>query len=419
MLAFPYLVSHGFVLYRDFINPYPPLLTVILSGLFGLFGYSVIALKVFTWILIVFSDVVFILILDLFMERENPKLLFLFSFIVLRTFLDGNMLWFDNALVLPLLISFYWMLKWIKNPQSIDLILSLIALTVTVLIKQTALLYFLIPLVLILLKRVKDLVYFLLPVLLIAPFVLYLIFVSALRDFWLWNFYYPINQWSKFPGYVDFNLTRKEQFTVLLLLLPVIFFRKRKLTWTILSFLLLSAISVYPRFSFFHLQSFIAFMVVFSAYIFGELSKGFKKVQLATMLVASLIVAFINFRFDGQTRFYDQEHLQEAQIIDQYTTIRDKVFLIGIDPSVYVYSNRLPPKKWVDNYVWYFEIPGVQEKLLQDFRQSPPKLILRKTPQVGPWYGLGVYQPAKIVGFLGASYNKRETFNSTEVWIKK
>ena len=63
MLSYPYLISKEFIPYKDFIMPYPPGLVFILSTVFNIFGFSLIVLKTFTWILILLIDLMIFLIL--------------------------------------------------------------------------------------------------------------------------------------------------------------------------------------------------------------------------------------------------------------------------------------------------------------------------------------------------------------------
>ena len=58
MLSFPYLFNNGFTLYKDFVIAYPPFLVVLLSLVYKIFGYKVLVLKVFTWLLIILSDLI-------------------------------------------------------------------------------------------------------------------------------------------------------------------------------------------------------------------------------------------------------------------------------------------------------------------------------------------------------------------------
>ena len=76
----------------------------------------------------------------------------------------------------------------------------------------------------------------------------------------------------------------------------------------------------------------------------------------------------------------------------------------------------LPPKPWIDNYIWYMEIDGMQDKIIKGFSKDKPEFIFRKPSQSGNWYSLGTYEPRKIVSFVEKNYEKIDNIGSIEVW---
>ena len=122
----------------------------------------------------------------------------------------------------------------------------------------------------------------------------------------------------------------------------------------------------------------------------------------------------------GQTvRFYGQEEIKLAEFIQKNSNSSDKIYLLGPHSLIYVLSDRIPPKPWIENYVWHFEIPGMEEKLLQGFSLSPPKIIIWSEPRPGPWYDLVTYQPEKVTDWIRTNYKKGEEVESgVFVWYK-
>src|SRR3989344_376675 len=57
MMFYPYLVNKGFVLFKDIVNPYPPLLTLFLALIFKVFGYQTEVGKITAWIFIIATDI--------------------------------------------------------------------------------------------------------------------------------------------------------------------------------------------------------------------------------------------------------------------------------------------------------------------------------------------------------------------------
>src|SRR5579872_1733894 len=75
MVVYPYLLNHGFALYRDIINPYPPVFIYLLSIFSKVFGYNPPPYKILTWIVIAAIDLsIFLLSKNV---TKNSKTVFL------------------------------------------------------------------------------------------------------------------------------------------------------------------------------------------------------------------------------------------------------------------------------------------------------------------------------------------------------
>src|SRR3989344_5738130 len=133
ILSYPYFSNHGFFLYRDFIYPYPPLLTLILSQIYATFGYSLEVVKIFTWSLLVINDILIFLITKKITQKVFLSLSAVGLYVFLQPFLEGNMLWFDGAMVTPLLAAFLFTLY----SSSTGFIFAGIFFMIAIFIKQT------------------------------------------------------------------------------------------------------------------------------------------------------------------------------------------------------------------------------------------------------------------------------------------
>ncbi len=422
MLSYPYLFLNGFIFYKDFIMPYPPLLPLVLSGIYSLFGVTPEVLKITTWVLILSTDVLLFLIIRKVLKSGILALPFLAIYILLQSFFDGNMLWFDFAIVLPLLASFYFALK--KN-----LFWAGVFIGLAVLVKQTAGVYlpgFLLGLVLIRVGK-RDLAAFAGGLFITGLFLAaYLVATGGFLNFWNWVIVYPLTEWSKFPGYVDFAVPKKYILALILLLSPLSFIvlnfkiLKEKLFLVSLVFLVASLIAVYPRFSFFHLQPAVAFAVIAFAVLSAHLPKKLKIIQMFLILfsVAFILKIIYPVNFGEPYRFYGEK---ERRLSGEISDLGEqKILLLGVDSSLYVFSKTLPPKNWSDNYGWYLEIPGVQDWVLEGIRTDNPSKIIWREAVFGPWYKPGVYQPEKIVNYLKTHYDKeREIESGINIWTKR
>ncbi|MDO8619130.1 MAG: glycosyltransferase family 39 protein [Candidatus Daviesbacteria bacterium] len=434
MLSYPYLLSNGFSLYKDLVAPYTPVLILLETLFFKLFGFSPEVLKILTWILILLADLLMYLILRNFTQSKILIGIFLSIFITLQSFFDGNMLWFDFASEIPLLASLLFIQIWLKKGQARNLFMVGFFLGLAFLVKQIALIYFPVFAVVYLYHRRKiiagELVNFVSgAVVAVLPFLLYLIVSSSLIDFWLWSVYYPVTFWSQFPGYTDFNLsTARLKISLLLLLplIPILFFHRKVISNKTLvftcAFFVTSLIAVYPRFSFFHLQPPIAFLVLLFAQIFSMLSSSPKKIYLILIIAISLSLVSLIFKNEvgNGIRFYGEEEKQLAEIIKQKTKPDEKIWLQGPISLEYVLAGRQPSKPWLDNFGWYLEIPGVQEEIISGMEEDQTKFVFWQVPQPGNWYAIGTYQPKQVTDFIRNNFNKVEVLGSgIEIWQKK
>lgn len=428
MLAYPYLLENGFSLYKDFIMPYPPGLIFLLQTFFHIFGFNIDNLKFIAWVLVLICDFLIYLILLRSGLSKFISLFLLGVYVIWQSFLDGNMLWFDFATVAPLLLSFLFAQNWLIKKQVKWLLLLGMASGLAILVKQIAVVYLtgLLLFVFIQGRRFKDVAAVLIGTLSVSiPFLLFLTFSFSFFEFLNWGTIFPLTEWKNFPGYVAFHISRAEILVLLLLALPLSFVFTSKNTYKdkffqlSLIFFIAAIISVYPRFSYFHLQPAIAFLVILIGSVFKNLNYNLKLKLGITLLLVSLGIFFVvgRWQFNNTVVFADNHKITES--IKNYTKENERVFLLGLPSGYYIFANRLPPKNWSDNFGWYLEIPGIQDWVIKGFIETPPKVIYWKIPEHGNWYDLGVYQPKKITEYIKSNYDKKEQIEGIEIWIKK
>ncbi|MFC1625522.1 hypothetical protein ACFL1Q_00570 [Patescibacteria group bacterium] len=422
MLSYPYLFSKGYVLYKDFVVPYPPFLVLLLSCVYKLFGYQIIVLKVFTWILILLSDIIIYKITKIITKKDLFSLLAVSFFVLTQPFLEGNMLWFDTFLVLPVLLGVYFLLK---KGFVINLFLAGIFLTISLFSKQTAIFYVLIASILVFLrnKKLKEVIILLTPSIIFGLLLLgYLLQTGSVDVFINWNLIYPFTYWGKYPSYLQLQLGRVDWLILAGLAAPaIVMFRKYKLVfWIFLG----SLLAVYPRFSYYHLAVGIALWSI----CVGVLLNNYSKKRLIMMAVLIFLLFFYWFRvrtildWDWRVddRFYDPSDIQIAKDINSSKEQKGSIYLANIHSGVYAYAQVLPPKPWYDNYGWYLEIPGQQEKVTKSWEGNPPEEIYWKDELKGEWYLPGVYRPKDIYYWVRENYTKeKEVTNGVWLWKKK
>ena len=415
-VSFPYLFNNGFKLYGDMVHAYPPALTLVLAGVYKVFGYKLLTLKIFTWLGILASDVLIFLIVRQLTGRSLHATIGLLFYILLQPFLDGNMLWFDTVLTLPILLAIYFR----RN-----LFLSGIFLAAALLTKQTALVF-----VVAFFLRARNF-RFLIPIAIsLGIFLLWLAASGQLIDFYNWNFYYPATYWTKYPSYQILSLTRGEIFALFLTLLPsavLLATRFKKFLENkdlILLFLFLAAgiVAGLPRFSFYHFQPALAIAAV----LFGVSLKSFRTfpgpllITYYLLLILTISIPAAKLSWQKETRFWSESDRQLAETVSAAVPKGKGVYLLGPHSGLYVLADRLPPKPWIDNFGWYFEIPQVQEGTIKSWEQNPPAVIVIQDSVPGEWYLIGTYQPKKIIEWIRENYNRKEELKpGIWLWEKK
>lgn len=420
MLSYPYLRNNGYLLYKDMVHPYPPVLTMVLAFVYKLFGYSEIVLKTFTWSLILFSSFLVWLLSKRVTKSNLMASVSLGIYVVTQPLLEGNMLWPDIAIVSPILLGAMFLI----NKQYLW---AGIFLALSGFIKQTGGLFYLSTLAYLIVTKTSwtHIKMFLIgPFIFAVPLLVRLLQEDALQGFLNWVVIYPSLYWSKFPGYVQMAVSKSQALIVTLLVSPLLIsgYKNKNREWQILLiFMGLSLISVYPRFSFFHLQSLIAF----SAVAFGLAWSSSKQTARIALLACVLLLLWrvspgARYEWGRETRFLGENDKKLASEIFNNLQGGTSIYLLGLNSNLYQLTNTLPPKPWLDNFGWYLEIPGVQEETLSRWEQNPPQTIFWKKPNSGNWYDLRAYQPAEVVEYINTNYIFEKDLNSEiQIWGRK
>lgn len=419
MFSYSYFLNQNFKLYQDIALPYEPLLPILLSVIYKLLGYSLINLQITTWVAILVSDVLLFIILKKILSGVKlfiPVVLY----VILQPLAGGNLLWFDLATV-PFILAGVVCLLYLEGSKKffwLGVFLSLAFLIK----QQVGISVMLLAVYFVSTKNLSKLLSFFagfaFPIL---GTLVYVLANGTISQYLFWTVTVPFFWYPKFPGYAHWP-TFKESMILAFLFGPILIYsisRIRKISEEAkISLLLLlgAAVSAFPRFEFFRIQPAIALSLVVLGLIFP------KKVSLQILLILPLVITglFLGKNMlqtqSTQTRFHSQEDLKLAGYIKK---MGNTVYLLGVSSLQYVLANKTTPKPWVDNYIWYMEIPGVQERVLAGFEKNPPEVILRQTPQPGNWFDLGTYQPQKIVDFIKNNYRKVDDINNIEIWKKR
>lgn len=424
MFSYPYLINHDFLMYRDFAHPYVPLLSLVLAFYYKIAGLSLTSNQIFTWGLILVNDIIIFLIARKFFKSFSA-LIPLAIYILLQPIFEGNMLWFDLATT-PFILGSFLSFIYIKDFGRKFFWFGFL-LTITILIKQQAIiLIFLTSIILLFSKETrKHFIFYILGGIIPVGFLLIILLTFGIfKDYIFWTMEFPLIWLPKFPGYSDLPTTKNIIMLLLLFGLPIIWLIKNFLSIDIfrriiLVSILATVVMAFPRFSYFHLQPAVAVLIIF--YIF---TINFKRIGAIFLIIGISYGLFLwkDYRpFIGVelARFYDKQDLDLAKFVKENSREDGTVYFLGPHSLVFVLAGRLPPKPWIENFVWHFEIPGMQEKQIEGFKREEYLVIFRQGPIPGKWYGLGSYQPKKIIDYIESNYEIKGRYESgIEVWEK-
>ncbi len=412
MILYPYFINNGFKLYQDLINPYFPLLSLILSWFFIIFGISVINLKILTWVLVLISYLgVYSLTLKL-SGNKSKSLLASICYLTLQYSFGGNGLWFELALT-PFLVWSIWSIY--AKDEKRYLLLSGFLLSLAFFIKQNAALFLFPLLILVYFKKkdIKDVSYFLFPQILIIILIgIYLWLSNIINQFVEWAIILPITYTSQ-PGFVLLP-TKKQLFLIVFPLIVAVLsiwnFKKDtvyKLSWILI---LISAFSFnFPRYENFHAQVLVALAAIW----IGLLSK--RAAFGCFLLILILFTSQFGKTFMAEDRFLDRDMYNLANKISKYQS----VYLINSPDLAYFFANKLPPKPWAINFPWYFEKPGFAEKFVQGIDNQQTKYIVIRDLIGGGKYDLGNYIPDQVSLYVNDNYKKVEQEGGYSIWQRK
>jgi hypothetical protein len=423
MISFPYFLSAGLALYKDVIHVYPPLTVFLLFLPLSLTHFSPFILKVVFFILIFFFDVLIYKIVYQLTVSHKFSLFSIFLFFLLQVFYVGSTIWPDIFLALFILCAFFFFLSSTQSNRNTFLVgFFLLLATLT---KQQGLYFVLLYLLFFIIKKVsiKKFCYFLLPIIIgwITLFIV-LFLTDLLRDYFSWTVLYPFLYWRNFPGYVYAVFLKKEVFLFFffftIFAATQVFYKKVSVVTLLIWTSFCSLFLFYPRYTSFHMMSFICFSsICFSLFLFRA-SSSVKFFALGVFLLFFSTRYIHSFSFSQSFRFAE---IQDFDLASSISTLHTKnVFLMGLPSSLYVYSNTLPPKPWLDIYSWYYEMPSIQNEVLLSWKISPPNIIVMSAPQDGNKFDISTYRPSRIMNYIFEHYVKRsEIAHNVTVWELK
>ena len=415
MLLWPYMMIQGLLPYKDIAIAHTPHLVIDLAIFFKIFGVGVLQLKIYTWLLIIFTDLVVYWVSNKLWNRK-VAIVSTFSFVILQIFFDGNGLWFDSLLAPFSVLLFYLVSK--KNYLWTGIVWAVMFLT-----KQTAV-WFLLPIAWQVAKneerKMKNLIKYVYGVsIVLGSFLLLLFTFNLLPSFYTWAVNFGI---FILPG-AQGQIQLPDLKNLIVAGFPFVVFvpfllNKKNRNLNLLAWVIAGVMGTYPRFEYFHFQPAIPFLAIIIAIVVTGVKQN--KLIKAFLIFYTLgsVYLFANYfmrNWREGTRFLEADVVDVVSYVRNNTHENEKIFVLNWWDNIYPLTGTLPATDpWVPQLPWYQDLPGVQEKEVENLRATKPKLILFKEYEQ---VGLAAYKPQKVLDFINSHYTLKEEIDNIGIFV--
>ncbi len=424
MQLWPYLILKGWLPYRDIAMVHTPVLILELS-LFNLFfGIGLWQLKAYTWLVVIFSDLLIYFVVKK-LWGAKAALASVFFYIFAQTFYEGNGLWFD------LVLGFYALLLYYLARTN-NFLLAGVIWAYAFLTKQTAF-WFLFPLAIMFLQGqvlqklntvIDKLKKFATGVLFVViPAAIIITALGIWSDFWYWAVEFGIGILPRAQGQVSFPQLKE----LLIALLPfsilpfLLITPKKKEGFKLIVWTVFSALGAYPRWGLFHFQPALPFLAIVAGLVLSNIKK-LKPFVVYTLSGYLLLMVVLAGRFYAREwgmgdRFFEPEVLEVVDYIKNKSENDDKIYVLNAWDSVYALSGTLPARRpWIPHLPWYMELPGVQEGMVEDLESEKPEMIVIREYTDS---GLSSYKPELIDKFITENYEISDKIDGHLILLPK
>lgn len=367
MLAWPYLMLHGWLPYKDIAIAHNPLLLFDLAIFFKFFGVGILQLKIYTWILISINIYLVYFISKKFWNKKTAFLSTTF-YLLLTIIFEGNGLWFDLALT-PFALLLYLFLRENKY------IWAGVTFALGFLTKQTFI-YFIIPVLFFMYKdiklKTKEYAKFVFGSgIIIAIFLTILGSLGILDDYYDWAIKFGILYLPNAVGQVSFPSMKQLVFAVFPFLL--LLFTNQHL---LITFAIVGALGVYPRWELFHFQPALPFVAIaLSTIIFSKKDVILKIIVSVSCML--YMVYGIGRQLGSNTRFVESDVQEVAAKLVTLNPQPHNLYVINYWDNIYAFTNTIPATKPLIPYIpWYLNYGENKTEILNDLKTEMPEIIV-------------------------------------------
>jgi len=369
--VYPYLTSSGWLPYRQIIDQHFPGLFFMPVNFFTLGFINPRSLKILSLLLVIFQSALIYRIAKSISSRVYP-LIAMVTFALWQPFFSGNHLWLESLISPLALTSFY---LW-RNATPFW---SGAALGAAILFKQSvALPIFILILITYFRRGFKSALTFAAgAVLPLTLAVCYFGYRGVLSDFFFWtvkfNFLYAV-QAATVP---DWTVLFKLLLPALLFILALFKSQPKRVVLVLAVWGLILIPGGLSRFDFTRLQAIVPFLSLSLGLLITSLWSAKKYFLFSVILVAQLAwfsIFYIRQENWGQYRFFDQSASALVQTVTSLTSPGDEIFLLGVQPHLYMLSGTYPPGSHFSYQLpWY--LPFTQNRILYSLASDPPQYI--------------------------------------------
>ncbi len=391
---YPFLASRGFLPYVNIIDQHFP------SLVFGPLSFphwlttNPFPLLIVFGFLTAITD--FLFYLALIRQKNKRPLSWLLVWIVASYWFSGNILWMESFLTFYLMIIYFLG----KNGSPRTSFLHGFFFAMILLVKPT-----LLPLLILfflyrkLVVNLSLLVGFSLPLLITALFLFRFNLVSAFLELTV-----TFNQ-QFYTKYAVKLPTIRQIIETSIVFLPGLFLFLRQRKVLPLLIVVFSAVLVYPRFEYTHLQPALLLLTLLLA---QELT------LTASFLIPFCLILLTFFVYRNLRHHYGNFYLdQDTRVIAAVLKTRpgSTLYILSGNELLYPLTNRIPPGlTYLPSLPWYWKNESFAKRVVQALSGSPQTLILAKnnatidgvnieknTGLIGTFIN-DYYQPVEVIG---------------------
>ncbi len=397
---YPYLVSRGFLPYRDLLDQHFP---TLLFGPFSLPAFLTTnpwpLMGVFL-ITLCLTDI--FLYLSLIRFKVNKPFVWLVLFIVSAVYFSGNILWLETFV--NLLLSLWFFLSFSKN--NLRRFASGFLLSQILLLRPT-----IAPALLILFFSFSSLSFALFAggVIGLAIPALFVVWQGISAEFYRLAILF--NQ-QVYPSEASLIPSKRQIFTLFLWLCPIIYSIVKNKKYQYLVILGLLFVLGYPRFGYEHLQP-----LFFLAIVFWALTSKKPPILVGVMVVVIFALNLVlSIRHHYGNYYLTPEIKIETEQIKAIPGIY--IYFLGVPDILYQRSNKIPPNyTYIPSLPWYLHQNDFQNKVINSLKNSNSPVLVNPKAEVD---GKNIVsESGDIIKYIKMNYVEDKKIGNYQLFLPK